>query len=89
MVYTDPGSQLESASGKLEGWWNSMERELREFGTSKNFQWKVSPPDSPWRQGKAERRIAIVKRLLRFSVGDTRLAPMELLTVFKNKMVCV
>ena len=58
-----------------------MERELREFGTSKKFQWKVSPPDSPWRQGKAERRIAIVKRLIRLSVGDSRLTPVEVQTV--------
>ena len=38
--------------------------------------------DSPWRQGKAERRVGIVKRLLKFSVGDTRLSPMELQTAF-------
>ena len=82
VVYTDPGSQLESARGKLEGWWNSMERELREFGTSKNFKWKVSPPDSPCGQGKVERRIAIIKRLLRHSIGDTRLSPVELQSVF-------
>lgn len=82
LVYTDPGSQLESASGKLESWWNSMEGGLRELGTSKNFQWRVSPPDSPWRQGRAERRIAIVKRLLRLSIGDSVLTPVELQTVF-------
>ena len=81
MVYTDPGSQLGSASGKLEGWWNSMKRELRKLGTSKKNQCKVSPPDSSLRQGKAEHRIAIIERL-RLSNGDTRLSLVELQTVF-------
>ena len=70
VLSTDPGSQLESASGILENWWQSMGKQMREFASTKNFQWKVSPPDSPWRQGKAERRISIVKKLLRHSVGE-------------------
>ena len=81
VISTDPGSQLESASGILEGWWKTMERSLREFAPSKNFEWKISPPDSPWRQGKAERRIGIVKKLIRLSVGDSRLTPLELQTI--------
>ena len=82
VISTDPGSQLESASGILERWWSSMERSLRDFGSSKNFEWKVSPADSPWRQGKAERRIGVVKKLLRLSVGDSILTPLELQTTF-------
>ena len=82
VVSTDPGSQLESASGILERWWKTMERTLREFGSSKNFQWKISPADSPWRQGKAERRIGVVKKLLRLSIGDSILTPVELQTTF-------
>ena len=82
VISTDPGSQLESASGILNQWWKSMKRALREFGSSKNFEWKISPPDSPWRQGKVERRIGIVKKLLRLSVGDSRLTPLELQTTF-------
>ena len=82
VIHTDPGSQLESASGKLESWWDKMQKGLRELGSSRNFRWIVSPPDSPWRQGKAERRVGIVKRLLKFSVGDTRLTPLELQTSF-------
>ena len=89
VIHTDPGSQLESASGKLESWWKGMEKCLQELGSSKNFQWKVSPPDSPWRQGKAERRIAIVKRLIKLSVGDSRLTPVELQTVlFETANIC-
>ena len=64
VINTDPGSQLESAGGQLESWWSSMGASLQTFGGTKNFKWNLSPADSPWRQGKAERRIAIVKRCL-------------------------
>ena len=78
---SDPGSQLESASGKLDSWWSSMGDTLRVLGSEKNFKWEVSPPDSPWRQGKAERRIAMVKKLLRLAIGDSCPSPLELQTV--------
>ena len=80
VISSDPGSQLESASGILMQWWHGMEKPLSEFGTSKNFEWKLSPADSPWRQGKAERRIGIVKKLISHSIGDSRLTPLELQT---------
>ena len=89
MVYSDPGSQLVSASGKLVNWWHELEGRLRDFATGKNFQWSVSPPDSPWRQGKAERRIGILKKLLRYSIGDTRVTPVELQTIlFETANIC-
>ena len=81
VIQSDPGSQLESASGKLENWWLSFGKSLGTLAGSKNFEWKLSPADSPWRQGKAERRIGVVKKLLRLSVGDTRLSPLEFQTV--------
>ena len=81
-LQSDPGSQLVAASGKVESWWKEFESVLSRYATSKNFEWKVSPPDSPWRQGKAERRIGVVKRLIRLSVGDTRVTPVELQTIF-------
>ncbi len=71
-----------SASGKLVSWWSEFESELRNFATGKRFEWKVSPPDSPWRQGKVERRIGIIKRLIHLSVGDSRVTPLELQTIF-------
>ena len=80
VIYSDPGSQLVSAGGKLVNWWQDMGNSLQTFAGSKGFKWEISPADSPWRQGKAERRIAVVKRLLRISVGDTRLTPLELQT---------
>ena len=81
VICSDPGSQLESASGMLENWWQGMENSLRTLGSTKNLKWKISPPDSAWRQGKAERRIAIVKKLIKLSVGDSRLTPVELQTM--------
>ena len=89
VIHTDPGSQLESASGKLESWWDRMKVGLRELGSVRNFRWEISPPNSPWRQGKAERRIGIVKRLLKFSVGDSKLTPLELQTaLFECADIC-
>ena len=81
VLQSDPGSQLESASGKLENWWSTFGESLCTLAGSKNFEWKLSPADSPWRQGKAERRIGVVKKLIRLSVGDTRLSPLELQTI--------
>ena len=37
VICTDPGSQLESASGILEDWWRSMGKQLREYASTKNF----------------------------------------------------
>ena len=88
-ITSDPGSQLVSASNILVSWWNEFEGALRRFAAAKNFSWEVSPPDSPWRQGKVERRIGIVKRLLKFSVGDSRVTPVELQTIlFETANIC-
>ena len=54
---------------------------MRRLAASKKFQWTVSPPDAPWRQGKVERRIGVVKRLIKLSVGDARVTPIELQTI--------
>ena len=84
-VHSDPGSQLVSASGKLVSWWSDMRDPLQAYAGTESrgktgFTWDISPADSPWRQGKAERRIGVVKRLIRLSIGDTRLSPLELQT---------
>ena len=85
VAHSDPGSQLVSASGTLVSWWDEMQNPLKTFAGSeirgkRSFEWKISPADSPWRQGKVERRIGCVKRLIKLSVGDTRLSPLELQT---------
>ena len=80
VVSSDPGSQLESASGILMQWWSKMKKPLEAFASEQSFEWRLSPADSPWRQGKAERRIGIVKKLIAHSIGDSRLTPLELQT---------
>ena len=37
VICSDPGSQLESASGKLECWWKGMENTLQTLAGTKNF----------------------------------------------------
>ena len=79
-VYSDPGSQLVSSSGRLESWWTTMSKELSSFATDTRFSWNISPANSPWRQGRCEVRIKSIKKLLTISVGMTKLTPLELQT---------
>ena len=81
-MYSDPGSQLESAAGKLTSWWQEMKQQLASFAAERNFSWEISPADSPWRQGRAEVRIKSLKKLIIIAVGSSRLTPVELQTVF-------
>ena len=79
-ITSDPGSQLESASGQMETWWEGLKEPLLEFAGNNNFNWEISPANSPWRQGRCEVRIRMLKRLLKVSVGDSKLSPTELQT---------
>ena len=79
-IFSDPGSQLESSSGKLSSWFQSMQDQLGNFAADK-FEWVVSPANSPWRQGRSEVHIKSIKRLLTIAVGSTKLTPTELQTV--------
>ena len=79
-IRSDPGSQLENAAGVLESWWDQLHSDLRSPGNAKSFNWNVSPADSPWRQGRSEVSIKLVKKLLKISVGDIKLTPTELQT---------
>ena len=58
-----------------------MRDRLGDFALESNFEWIISPANSPWRQGRAESRIKSLKRLLSISVGSTKLTPTELQTV--------
>merc|ERR1712237_104536 len=51
---------------------------LQGLPSSKGFRWEISPANSPWRQGKTERRIGVRKRLLKISVNNVKLTTMEL-----------
>ena len=80
-VSSDPGSQLESASGKLEAWWDKFDSQLKEFASDREFTWDISPANSPWRQGRVERRIGCLKRVIKIALGDSRVSQSELQTI--------
>ena len=66
-----------------------MGEALRLLGSAKNFLWDIPPADSPWKHGKAERQIAVVKKLMTLSLGDTRVTPVELQTIlFECANIC-
>ena len=89
MIRSDPGSQLESAAGILGSWWNELSTDLTAPENTRQFTWNVSPADSPWRQGRSEVSVKIIKRLLRTAVGDIRLTPSELQTaLFEAADLC-
>ena len=78
VISSDPGSQLVSAGGKLESWYQEMGKSLQGLASLKGFRWEISPANSPWRQGKTKRRIGVIKRLLKISVNDEKLTSFEL-----------
>ena len=59
-----------------------MEEPLQEVARNKGFRWTINPANSPWRQGKVESRIKIIKRLLKIAIGESKLTPLELQTAF-------
>ena len=88
-IQTDPGSQLESAKGQLKEWWGEAEKALEAFAEGKSFSWRISPADSPWRQGRVEKRIGVIKRLVHIAIGDAKLSPLDLQTVlFEVADIC-
>ena len=80
-ISSDPGSQLQSASGNMTTWWPQMQKDLAELSTSQGFEWDIRPANSPWRQGKSEVSIKIVKRLLKIAMGESKLTTSDLQTV--------
>ena len=88
-LMSDPRSQLESAAGKLSSWWWDMKDSMMEMVGKFNLTWETSPADLPWRQGKCERGIGVVKRLIKIAVGDCKLSPIEFQTVlFEAANLC-
>ena len=69
-ITSDPGSQLESSSGQLSSWWDTMRQELAGLASQEGFAWDTSPANSPWRQGRSEVRIKSLKKLLLVAVGE-------------------
>ena len=66
-----------------------MKSELSSFASNEGFSWEVSPANSPWRQGRCEVRVKVLKKLITIAVGNARLSPTELQTVlFEAANLC-
>ena len=88
-ISSDPGSQLQTAAGTMVNWFEHLRGQLSDQIGTAGFVWQVSPADSPWRQGKSEVSIKMVKRLLKIAVGTIRLTPSELQTaLFEIADIC-
>ena len=78
-IFSDPGSQLESSAGTLSSWFGELQAQLCNFAAAK-FEWVISHANSPWRKGRSEVHIKLIKKLVTISVGSTKLTPTELQT---------
>jgi len=80
-IYTDPGSQLESSKGTLESWWSKFGKEFLILAGKQGFSWHVSPADSPWRQGLAEKMVHLTKKNL---IGDKKVSTRALSSALRS-----
>ena len=86
---SDCGSQLNSAAGILTLWWTDWKESLLSLAGRQNFLWEICLADSPLRQGKVESRIRVIKSLIRVTVGESKLSPLEIQTVlFEAANLC-
>ena len=88
-VASDPGSQLQKTSGNMVSWWEDLGMQMVTGADAQGFKWDIRPSNSPWRQGKSEVTIKVIKRLLKIAVGEIRLTPSELQTaLFEVANLC-
>ena len=84
-IYSDPGSQLVSASKELKKLGVQMmmneSEELKQFGVAQGLEWNFSTADAPWQNGTAELLIKAVKRGIMVAVGEQVVSFSELQTV--------
>ena len=81
-ITSDSGSQLKSASVKLQETIKSLDwKELVKFRHQKGFKWNFSPADAPWYNGSVEALVKTVKRALSVTIGEHIFTFGEFLTV--------
>ena len=73
-LYSDPGSQLVSASIELKS-------AIVKCGSENGMEWIVGTADAPWQQGAVESLVKTIKRALYLSTHNQRLSVTEFLTV--------
>ena len=73
-IYSDPGSQLVSASKELKKLdmqtMMNASQDLKQFGVAEGLEWSFSTADAPWQNGTAESLIKAVKRGIMIAVGE-------------------
>ena len=73
-LYSDPGSQLVSAS-------KDIKMAIAKSGSDNGMEWIVGTADAPWQQGAVEALVKNVKRALDISVHEQRLSVPEFITI--------
>ena len=78
-MYSDPGTQLVSASKELKKF--MKESAVLKFGVTQGMEWCFSTPHAPWQNGTAESLIKAVKRAIMVAIGQQIITFSELQTV--------
>ena len=79
-MFSDPGSNLTSASKELSDAWETMWKEDDKIVTKSaenGMDWIFSAADAPWQNGAVESLVKTVKKSILFAMKDQRLSPSE------------
>ena len=81
VMYSDPRSNLCSASKELNKQWKLMWKEEKEkiisHSSENGMEWRFSTADSPWQNGAAEALVKSAKKILNIVMSTERLSPSE------------
>ena len=81
VMYSDPGSNLCSASKELNNQWKMMWKEEKEkiisHSSENGMEWRFSTADSPWQNGAVEALVKSAKKILNIVMQNQRLSPSE------------
>ncbi|XP_011858864.1 PREDICTED: uncharacterized protein LOC105556387, partial [Vollenhovia emeryi] len=77
-VHTDNGTNFTGANNLLH---NINRRRVEDFGIVERIQWQFNPPSAAWWGGWWERKVRIMKDMLRKNLGRAALSYEELNTV--------
>ena len=81
-IFSDPGSQLTSASKELNQMFKNFDwTKIKDAGASNGLEWKFSPAESPWYNGCCEALIRSVKKSISHAIGNQRVTFTEMQTV--------
>ena len=80
--FSDPGSQLISASKELVTMFNKFDwSKIKDVTACNGLEWKFSPAEAPWYNGCCEALIRSVKKSIYHAIGEQKLTFGEMQTV--------